>query len=114
MIKRLKFAYVLAKQVYQYFDGADTPGFWTPENTSQAQIFFTQETGTKLRMLIRNKAFTNAVASCGKEVTNGDYHRGLARGALLVLLMIEKDFIPPATGAQVATSDEEEDEQAVL
>ncbi len=111
MIKRFLAAYRLARQSDQYFDAADTQGFWTQENTSEAQIFFTKETGVKLRMLIRNKAFTNAVTACGEEVTNGDYQRGLARGALLVLLMIEKDFLPPASGANDANSDTEEDEQ---
>jgi hypothetical protein len=111
MIKRLIAAYRLAKEAQQYVDIADSPDFWLPNNAATAASFFSNETGQRLKIRLRNIVFRTAIQACSV-ADHGDYERGKARGVLLTVQAIEQHLT--STGTQPVNSELETDEQASL
>jgi hypothetical protein len=97
---------------YTYENLADDPEFWTMDDAIALKTFFSTEPGQKMRARLNNLTFRSAIKACSEPV-NGDYHRGIARGILITVQSIEKDF-PPAVGQTAEPDESAEQGQAEL
>jgi len=97
---------------YAYQGLADDPEFWSADDSAALATFFKGVTGQKLRARLNNLVVRSAIKACSEPV-KGDYHRGIARGILITVQSIEKDF--PVAPPQVGNIDEvAEQEQAAF
>lgn len=95
---------------YTYENLADDPEFWSLDDSVSLKTFFNGVTGQKLKARLNNLTFRSAIKACSEPV-NGDYHRGIARGILITVQSIEKDF-PPAPAQGATTDNPAEQDQA--
>lgn len=98
-----------ARKLRQYIAMADSPEFWTQEDSQALVKFMVNGTGRKLRARINNMVYRAAMAAC---VSEKDSERHVARGITILASFIDqhlpqqedKDFAQ-STGASVDTSD---------